>query len=307
MPKKILDFMRYMPPYAHEFILEAMAEAMQVIRAERFAHTIESKLAYDGLGADVCTSADHRAQQIYVQMIAQYFPGFGIVAEEEGLKHECTLPGVNAYFTIDPLDGTKAYVRGESSGVGTMLALVVDGQVVAAYVGDVYTKEVYYCRIGEKTAVRLYDFQYEEALGKREKLPLHEGTLLTRDLPGGGRPEYLSPALLLDQDLVRRFKNRLALNGGIGTWMMRLWQRSAVAAIIEPSIATPWDYAPIFGISKRLEYIFLRLGRDGQTWWIYDPEVPMAVLPEKDPAIMIIHRSRLNEIRDIVKYDVIVP
>ena len=54
-----------------------------------------------------------------------------------------TQVGEGSYITVDPLDGTKAFIRRQSHGVGTMVAMVEEGQVVSAYVGDVNTQEIY--------------------------------------------------------------------------------------------------------------------------------------------------------------------
>lgn len=66
---------------------------------------------------DQVTSADYAAQKAIVDMIVKCFPEAGIIAEEDNLQKECTHPTEKLYFTIDPLDGTRAYVRMQSDGI----------------------------------------------------------------------------------------------------------------------------------------------------------------------------------------------
>jgi fructose-1,6-bisphosphatase/inositol monophosphatase family enzyme len=114
--------------------------AIAAIRAERFRFEVSGKSGYDGSDGDLVTSADRKAQEVYPRGLNECFPGIGIVAEEDDVFVPCTLPGTDAYFTLDPLDGTKAFARRQSHGVGTMIALVVDGAVASAFVGDVMSR-----------------------------------------------------------------------------------------------------------------------------------------------------------------------
>ena len=57
--------------------------------------------------------------------------------------------------------------------------------------------------------------------------------------------------------------------GSIGIWLARLWKREVGAALLLPGVETPWDTAPIFGISKTLGYRFYRPAAAG--WAAYEP------------------------------------
>src|SRR5690348_9870335 len=121
---------------------EAVRRAIVAIRAQRF--TFETRIKEsDTPHKDFVTTADSSAQRVFVTLLRNWFPDFGIVAEEEGLRVPCTHPKHDLWFTVDPLDGTRAFMRRQSHGIGTMVALVCDGQVIAACVGDVMTSEVY--------------------------------------------------------------------------------------------------------------------------------------------------------------------
>ena len=60
---------------------EAVRRAIVAIRSERFIFESQVKQGYSGNLDDMVTSADHKAQQIYVRMLTECFPDWGIVAE----------------------------------------------------------------------------------------------------------------------------------------------------------------------------------------------------------------------------------
>ena len=74
---------------------------------------------------DVFTSADKLAQESYVKSLRECFPDIGIIGEEESLSIPAK-KGRRAFFTIDPIDGTKAYIRRQSHGIGSMVSLVIE-------------------------------------------------------------------------------------------------------------------------------------------------------------------------------------
>ena len=57
------------------------------------------------------TEADHAAERIILAALARAAPGVPVVAEEEVAAGRIPTLG-NSYFLVDPLDGTKEFVRG---------------------------------------------------------------------------------------------------------------------------------------------------------------------------------------------------
>ena len=110
---------------------ELVRRAIVTIRNERQVFDVTNKTGYGGDMNDVFTSADRKAQEVYLKLLRECFPDHGIVAEEDALSIPAR-NGVTGYFTVDPLDGTKAFIRRRSHGIGTMIALVENGRVVAA-------------------------------------------------------------------------------------------------------------------------------------------------------------------------------
>src|SRR5262249_30723561 len=72
----------------------------------------------------------------------------------------------------------------------------------------------------------------------------------------------------------------------IGIWLARLWKREVGAALLLPGIETPWDTAPIIGISRVLGYRFYRPTPSG--WTSYEPVIGERIL-HRDHDLLILH------------------
>jgi fructose-1,6-bisphosphatase/inositol monophosphatase family enzyme len=235
---------------------EMVRRAIFAIRSQRFSFDVSGKRGYGGEMNDLLTSADKAAQEVYIKMIREEFPLFGVVAEEDGLRIPSSHPSRDIYFTVDPLDGTKAFVRRQSHGVGTMIALVCDGEVIAAYVGDVMTQEIYGYRPESARVCRISEFGIAERLSAHSPRPLKKKYVLLREYP-----EDYSPGA---REFIKRFGGGEVMSGSIGTSMARLWKREVSGMVLAPGFQTPWDFCPVFGISNRLGFAFLSInGHDG--------------------------------------------
>ncbi|HEU5209326.1 MAG TPA: histidinol-phosphatase [Longimicrobiales bacterium] len=71
------------------------------------------------------TRADRDAERLARELIASRFPHDGIVGEEEGE----TRPGADRRWILDPIDGTRSYIRGVPL-YGVLLALEEEGEAV---------------------------------------------------------------------------------------------------------------------------------------------------------------------------------
>lgn len=260
---------------------ELVRRAISVIQSERLAYEVNQKQGYGGQMDDVVTSADKKAQEVYVRSLRECFPSYGIISEE-GVNE----PG-DTYFTIDPLDGTKAFVRGQSHGVGTMIALVHQGKVVAAYVGDVNTGEIFGYRPDSENVHRITRLELFQKLPSHgfPTSPLSDGYAILRDPPELGYSQAITPSIKL-------FKNYLVDGGSIGTWLARLWKREVVAAFLPSGYQTPWDETPIIGITERLGYAFFE-HQNGE--WVRTFPVPQKTIVERKNDLLIIHENQSLE------------
>lgn len=271
---------------------EIVRRMMQAIRTRFLLAQAETKITSYKSEADVVTEADRAAQIIAVRSLRECFPGFGVVAEEDELRIPCTLEGMQAYFTLDPLDGTKAFTRRDSSGVGSMLALVKDDRVICAYVGQVMTDEIYGFRPDSNKVHRITPMSGHQELIIEQDRPLGEQYVLLRD-----HPEHYTP---IAQNMVRPrdkrglFKNVEIRGGSIGVAMAQLWNGGAGAQILRPGFQTPWDSAPVLGISQQLGFrFFLICGNGVLKPWTYKPQTEVF---RTEHELLIVHESRLTEL-----------
>lgn len=258
---------------------ETVRRAMVVIRSLRKDFDLKMKEGYDGKMDDVCTTADMMAQEIFILAILECFPSYGIIAEEP-VEMGSQIPGREHenYFTIDPLDGTKAYTRRQSHGVGTMVAMVHRGAVVSAYVGDVNTEEVYGYRPGSRKVHRITCLDTAEVLSLEVGKLLKESIALLREPADTYSPEA--------RELLKRFKSHEVMSGSIGTWMARLWKGEVAAAFLPPGWETPWDSTPVIGISEMLDCVYLSPNGGGE-WAPFVPPFPREVYLREHEMIVI--------------------
>ena len=263
---------------------ELVRRAIALIRSHRIGFEVFDKAGHDGR-PDLFTSADLAAQHSYLRMLRECFPGYGIVAEEDGLRVPCTLDGVEAYFTVDPLDGTRAFARGQSFGVATQVALVVDGQVIAAYIGDVCTHEIYGYRPESPKVHRISEYETATDLNQVDRArPLNQQTALLREPPEDHHP--LIAALV--QPVARHGTTRgyEITSGSIGISMSRLWKGEVGMHVLTAGMDTPWDNTPIIGMAERLNLVWLRPSPDGTRLVPWRPEPPVTSCPRDFDAVL---------------------
>lgn len=207
------------------------------------------------------TSVDTEAQKMIAKWMREGFEGYGIIGEEEELRVPCTHPGHSLFFTVDPVDGTHAFMRKQAYGISTMISLIVDGEVVSAYVGDVSTGDIYGYRPGSvpHRIRRVGNGCQVESLSPYsiEERPLGEIYALLRD-----PPEMYKLGNDAIYRILKRVKSYHITGGSIGMHMVRLWTNENALTILQPGKQNMWDLAPVYGISKKLGYCFLLLGDD---------------------------------------------
>ena len=262
-----------MTPAAVGIVLkELVRRAIALIRSHRIGFEVFDKAGYDGR-PDLCTSADLAAQHSYLRMLQECFPGYGVLAEEDELRVPCTLDGVEAYFTVDPLDGTRAFARGQSFGVATQVALVIAGRVGAAYVGDVCTHEIYGYRPGSTRVHRISEYDTSTKLNEVDRdRPLRQQVALLRSPPEDHHP--LIAALVRSVDRAGATHGYEITSGSIGISMSRLWKGEVAMHVLTSGRETPWDSTPIIGMAERLGLVWLRPSPDGTRLVPWHPEPP---------------------------------
>ncbi len=269
---------------------EMVRRAIEAIRAQRFIFEATGKVT-EGKDDDYVTTADKAAQAVYVKVIQECFPGFGIVAEEDHLSIPCVHPTKEIYFSVDPLDGTKAFMRRQSHGIGTMLALREGARVIAAFVGDIMTHEIFGFRPGSDKVHRISEYGKAEQLVVDTSRPLSDQYCLLRDMPNLHSELISNLARPTTGGLC---KNAEVSGGSIGISMARLWKGEVGAVVLRSAHDTPWDKWPIIGISQKMGFVFFK-PKDAFSFERYEPVVSNQTVhcPHET---LIIHESRVEEL-----------
>jgi histidinol-phosphatase len=101
--------------------LEAARAAADVIRGY-YRHNPSVRIKAD---QSPVTEADLRAEEVIRAILARSFPGYGFYGEETG-QHAM---GAESIWLVDPIDGTKSFVR-EAPFFSTQIALMRAGELV---------------------------------------------------------------------------------------------------------------------------------------------------------------------------------
>lgn len=119
--------------------------------------------------ASPVTAADRGAEELMRAMIAERFPGHGIVGEELGNERE----DAEWVWVLDPIDGTKAFITGVPLW-GTLIALKHRGQPV---LGAIHQPVLGQLMIGDGEITTLND----RRVRVRECARIEDATVLASD------------------------------------------------------------------------------------------------------------------------------
>jgi histidinol-phosphatase len=101
--------------------LDAAEQAAAIARS-MFRHNIEVRIKAD---KSPVTEADVRCEIAIREILEQRFPSYGFFGEETGSRN----PHAESLWLVDPIDGTKAFVR-EYAMFSTQIALMRAGEIV---------------------------------------------------------------------------------------------------------------------------------------------------------------------------------
>lgn len=211
----------------HSLLLDAAQELARrtggvALRHFRSALTVESKS--DG---SPVTVADRAAEQAAREWIAQRFPDDGIVGEEFGIH----LPNAKRRWLIDPIDGTKTFVRGVPLW-GSLIAVCESDTVLA---GAAYFPALDEVLAGAKGLGCWWN-------GTRTHVSatnvIADATVLTTDEQFSRTPER--------REGWRRLAETAAISRSWGDCYGYLLVATARADVMVDGIVGPWDSAPLY-------------------------------------------------------------
>lgn len=93
------------------------------------------------------TEADRRGEALILQRLAERFPDVPVISEEDASEFGTPDAIGSRFFLVDPLDGTKAFVRGDPHFT-VNIGLVEDGRPSAGAVAAPPTGEIWFTQSG---------------------------------------------------------------------------------------------------------------------------------------------------------------
>ncbi|MHB8530741.1 MAG: 3'(2'),5'-bisphosphate nucleotidase CysQ [Caulobacteraceae bacterium] len=89
------------------------------------------------------TEADHRAETLILERLGQRFSEIPVVSEEDAARFGTPHSIAERFFLVDPLDGTKAFVRGDPHFT-VNIGLIENGRPIAGAVAAPPSGEVWF-------------------------------------------------------------------------------------------------------------------------------------------------------------------
>ncbi len=119
-------------------ITAARAAGEVALRYFRTALVVERKADHSPV-----TVADRECERRIVEVLSGAFPDYGVVGEEFG-----TRPGAGARWIVDPIDGTKSFIRGIPY-FATLIGLEEEGEITLGVIYAPAVDDLLYARKGE--------------------------------------------------------------------------------------------------------------------------------------------------------------
>ena len=94
------------------------------------------------------TEADRQGETLILARLATRFPGVHVISEEDASEFGTPDEVGRQFFLVDPVDGTKAFVRGDPNFT-VNIALIEDGLPVAGAVNAPATGETWFTQNGQ--------------------------------------------------------------------------------------------------------------------------------------------------------------
>ena len=147
------------------------------VAAEHFRRGAAAQIKPDG---SPVTAGDREAEATIVEHLRRAFPGHGFLGEESGAAGPSS-----ARFIIDPIDGTRNFVRGIPFWA-TLLALEEGGEVTAGVVYQPLTGDLHVARRGRGAFLNGERLTVSAASSLERAMLVHPSlTLLRGDLWDG--------------------------------------------------------------------------------------------------------------------------
>ncbi|HEY6865807.1 MAG TPA: inositol monophosphatase family protein, partial [Candidatus Eisenbacteria bacterium] len=210
----------------------ARAAGETALRRFRVAIAVETKA--DGTPV---TAADRAAERAARAVIERHFPADGILGEEDGLVR----PDSPRRWIVDPIDGTKSFVRGVPLW-GSLVALVERGHVIAG--------AAHYAALGESVSAARGEgcWSGNHRCAVSAVRGLARATVLTTDVTFARKPAR--------REDWWRLADRAALARSWGDCYGYLLVATGRAEVMVDPVMAPWDVAAVSVIVEEAGGVF---------------------------------------------------
>lgn len=116
------------------------------------------------------TQADRECEVKIIEILNQRFPTYGFLGEEMGERSG----QVNARWIIDPIDGTKNFIRGIPF-FATLIALEEEGEITAGVMSAPAINDMLYARKGQGAFANGRQVQVSDIADLRDAMLIHGG------------------------------------------------------------------------------------------------------------------------------------
>jgi len=212
-----------MADWSHELELAVRAVKQAAELALRYQPGIVAEQKADN---SPVTQADRECERLIARILTEAFPGDGLLGEE-GARAE-TQSGRK--WIVDPIDGTRDYVRGNPLWAN-LIALEQDGAVVAGVVNLPVLNLIYTASRGGGA------FRNGSPIHASSKISISESVLCFNGYDKIDRVPSRDRLL----DWMRQFWSVRGLGGAADAMMVASGQAEIW---VEPSAST-WDFAPL--------------------------------------------------------------
>jgi len=198
------------------------AQAAGAITLEHFGGVLASDIKNDGTPV---TLADRATEAFLRDRIHQRFPHHGILGEEFGEEH----PGATVRWILDPIDGTRSFMRGVPL-YGVLIGVEVDGEALVGV--------AHFPALAETVAAAAGEGCYWNGGPARVSrvTELSASAVLTSD-----------PAILLDGPLAGGWETLVRQSALVRSWgdcYGHVLVATGRAEVMVDPILSPWDAAP---------------------------------------------------------------
>ena len=173
------------------------------------------------------TEADRAAEQVIVETLQQSFPDYGVLGEEFGAQSGTA----DARWIIDPIDGTKNFIRGIPY-FATLIGLEEAGEITAGVVYAPAEQALFYAAKGEGAFTQGQDRLHVSSIADLAQATLvHGGLDILRQ---HGHWEGFT-----------RLVDATARQRGFGDYFAHTFVFRGQAEVMVEAGVSPWDLAPL--------------------------------------------------------------